>query len=1202
MWVVAVDDNESTLTGSGFTLGGTVSWNTDATGKVVYYLRTSASPDYTILGIVEILNGAPVAGDTITDAETGTTWTLDSSVTYDPSELVTARNPDTGDLLVEDITAYLTFINDEVNDSLVSQTGVVAGTPETYHGTVPGVGPITGGWQFEDDIYAVRDAFSATFSAGQVEFKPGDTVEIEVNGGATETVTVARVELTSGFWVSGSAAGWVVFTPDPLTTDYTTLANIDSPGAINASVAGAQMAIVDSASIEYGGIVWKSTIHGWAWVDTGYTIEYDTGTNAPNIKASPLFLADLISSTRSTDETAADSGTQEGSLPHVAWTSPGNITSDNDTYATCALNSGASSRYLRAAIPASILPQEDVRIIGVEAIVNARYTGSNAPIDTTVRLINTNTDADFYFSADRARRESLSLLGSETVLNGSFTNGSDRITNGGFATDTDWTQGDGWSIAAGVADSDASQSADSDLAQSVPALISGELYEVVFTVANNTLGNITPNVGGTAGTTFPVDGTFTDLIVAGASGIFKLTCNSTFDGDVDNVSVSLVGDTGWTLGIGWSISEDEASCDGTQAVDSDLEDFNNNAVIGKTYSVTYTRSAAANGTTPIVGGTVGTTETGNGTFTELITAVDTTTFRIRAAPTFTGVIDDVSVKLVDEDYSYGSSVDTWGISEISAADINSGNMGVLIQYSNETAGSGQAEVDYVSVNIYYVPNTEKVWFNDGTADVANGVIHAFQIDGGDFGDDDDAQGNMSFMDIDDPAAIGVGAVMYSEPSAEGVVIATVTAIPEYNLLPSSNEMAVAKSRYLSNVSNYYENDDSEAVYGVTGASSAFTYDGESFAFIRAPLARSIDKPRHVAFHDNRLALGYSSGHVILSAVGVPNDYSAVDSASSWGVGDTVTGLLSLAGNVLGVFSESSIRTLEGSSASTGTMRTLSSTQGCAEYTLQTIIGPYFANNSGIDSLPTTDKYGDFIPVKVSDPIRTWIQDRMQARRTTQTQDTGPVLSIAVRSENQYRLYFADGYSLVLYFRADGRVEPTIMHYDTAVFGNSYVPTFINSFIMSSGGERIVMGTEAGEVWIVDGANIIQHPTANVKPNCYITTNPVNFGRPDALHKHYHVMIQGRFYGAQLTSTWADTNYEFTETGAAQDIITFGSYSDTPIFEAKSEIDAAYMPILADGYSVKIQTTMDGSKPHTLQSLVYRASIKGTDRNRASRAY
>ena len=85
-------------------------------------------------------------------------------------------------------------------------------------------------------------------------------------------------------------------------------------------------------------------------------------------------------------------------------------------------------------------------------------------------------------------------------------------------------------------------------------------------------------------------------------------------------------------------------------------------------------------------------------------------------------------------------------------------------------------------------------------------------------------------------------------------------------------------------------------------------------------------------------------------------------------------------------------------------------------------------------------------------------------------------------------------------------------------------------------------------------------------------------------------------------SWADSNYTFDETGVAHDSITLGSYGNTPLFESRSEVDSTYLPILADGFSMKIQTTMDGSEPHTLQSLLFRASSKGIDRNRTPKTY
>jgi hypothetical protein len=415
-------------------------------------------------------------------------------------------------------------------------------------------------------------------------------------------------------------------------------------------------------------------------------------------------------------------------------------------------------------------------------------------------------------------------------------------------------------------------------------------------------------------------------------------------------------------------------------------------------------------------------------------------------------------------------------------------------------------------------------------------------------------------------------------------------------------MVDASSQYETIRANFYENDESEAVYGTTGAGPAFTFDGTSFSFLQTPLTESVDKPRHIAFHDNRLALGYKSGHVILSAVGQPNNFSGVDSASSWGVGDRVTGLISLQGNVLGVFSEASIRSLEGSSESDGTMRTISSTTGIREFTMKNIAGPYFADNRGIGSLSTSDKYGDFDLGRLSDPIRTWVQERLQDKRSTETLDTAPAGAVAVRNQNQYRIFFNDGYVLVFYFRADGSVEPTFMHYDTENFGTGYVPTWVDSHVMPNGRERLMMGTESGDVWVVDGANVIQHPSAVIQPDCWYVTNPVNFQRPEALHKHYHVVLQGQFYGAQEVETWSDGNYIFDEEGAAHDTITLGSYSNAPLFDSSNEIDNTYLPTLTDGFSLKVKTTMDGSQPHTFQSLMFRASSKGIDRNSAPKTY
>lgn len=111
---------------------------------------------------------------------------------------------------------------------------------------------------------------------------------------------------------------------------------------------------------------------------------------------------------------------------------------------------------------------------------------------------------------------------------------NERAINGSFATDSDWTKGSGWTIAAGVAD--AAAGAGSDLSQAT-RLVIGNTYKFTFTVANRTAGSITPKAGTAAGTARSTNGTFTENIVCAGNTSIIFSKDATFDGDIDNVSV-----------------------------------------------------------------------------------------------------------------------------------------------------------------------------------------------------------------------------------------------------------------------------------------------------------------------------------------------------------------------------------------------------------------------------------------------------------------------------------------------------------------------------------------------------------------------------------------------------------------------------------------------------------------------------------------
>lgn len=115
----------------------------------------------------------------------------------------------------------------------------------------------------------------------------------------------------------------------------------------------------------------------------------------------------------------------------------------------------------------------------------------------------------------------------------------DLVTNGAFAADSAWTKGDGWTIAAGVATSDASQAADADLEQPAEEeLVQGKAYRLVYTVSGYAAGAVVGVVGGTEGTDRTANGTYTETIRAGATDVVAIRADADFQGSIDNVSLT----------------------------------------------------------------------------------------------------------------------------------------------------------------------------------------------------------------------------------------------------------------------------------------------------------------------------------------------------------------------------------------------------------------------------------------------------------------------------------------------------------------------------------------------------------------------------------------------------------------------------------------------------------------------------------------
>lgn len=100
--------------------------------------------------------------------------------------------------------------------------------------------------------------------------------------------------------------------------------------------------------------------------------------------------------------------------------------------------------------------------------------------------------------------------------------------------------------------------------------------------------------------------------------------------------------TNWTLGTGWSVGSGTASSDASQVGDSDIEQAAG-AVEGQAYWTTFTTtSRGAGDLAAVLGGTEGTAQNTNATFTEGIIAGSDKKALLRADASWDGNVDNFS--------------------------------------------------------------------------------------------------------------------------------------------------------------------------------------------------------------------------------------------------------------------------------------------------------------------------------------------------------------------------------------------------------------------------------------------------------------------------------------------------------------------------------------------------------------------------------
>ena len=232
-----------------------------------------SAASYMILDVT--ISGSIVVGDTVTGAVTGDTGLVIAVDTYpdDPTQSYLVLTKVVGDFDDDDEDLEVSA----VVEGNVDMVGYTDSAPTTQRdaqyknlaadeyrsdiAAVPGEGDVWGGFSLGSNKYAIRNktggataALQKATAAGwsevalgyEIEFTSGGTYEIQegdtVTGAtSTQTAVVSRVQVTSGDWSTGDAAGWLT-----LETPSGTLQaeNLDVGANLNvATIAGDASAI-----------------------------------------------------------------------------------------------------------------------------------------------------------------------------------------------------------------------------------------------------------------------------------------------------------------------------------------------------------------------------------------------------------------------------------------------------------------------------------------------------------------------------------------------------------------------------------------------------------------------------------------------------------------------------------------------------------------------------------------------------------------------------------------------------------------------------------------------------------------------------------------------------------------------------------------------------------------------------------------------
>lgn len=388
------------------------------------------------------------------------------------------------------------------------------------------------------------------------------------------------------------------------------------------------------------------------------------------------------------------------------------------------------------------------------------------------------------------------------------------------------------------------------------------------------------------------------------------------------------------------------------------------------------------------------------------------------------------------DFTVGGPTDSWG-EALNTTILKDPSFGVQMNFQKSNASANEViSVDAYAMTVFYAPVSRTVYIRDQTSgttnrDVACNIIH-YCIDNGNF-QARNAVGVLTVVFATEASGTAAGKIRRLAPGNEirtapssgtnvggGVLLGFVTAEDYPTSFPPGAALDTINSRYEVIDANFWDVPSGRAAYIANGVEYATMFDGQYQVRIRTGQTVVNDCPRHLTSHLRYLHLGFASGAVVWTGTGRPLSTIGAVGAGGLNFAEPVTGMLTLNGQTLGVWTDRSTRGLQGTDptgqdGTAGYVPTvISPAINCIEYSLVNLVGEaVWTSYRGVETIRSVQAYGDFETLPLSAPAQLWLQGRLQVDLRIGSIPSRAVYAIGVRNKRQYRLYFADGYVFTL---------------------------------------------------------------------------------------------------------------------------------------------------------------------------------------------